>query len=65
MRKLNVVQKRAGTILSDDIDKYCLSFCVVFMASVRELNCHNVYVRKLQHSAQVNGILGPFSKCFH
>jgi hypothetical protein len=29
-----------GTVLSDGVNKYFLAFCVVFMASVRELNCH-------------------------
>jgi hypothetical protein len=37
------VQKRTGTIRSDGINKYFLSFLSVLMASVRELNCHTVY----------------------
>jgi hypothetical protein len=32
-----------GTILSDGINKYFLIFYVVFMASLREPNCHTVY----------------------
>jgi hypothetical protein len=43
MSDVNVVRKRAGIILSDGINKYFLSFLCVFMASVRELNCHTVY----------------------
>lgn len=39
---VNVVQKQAGTVLSDGINKYLL-FGVGFMASVRELNCHTAY----------------------
>jgi hypothetical protein len=39
--RCNLVRNRAGTILSDGINKY---FDVwLSMASVRELNCHNVY----------------------
>jgi hypothetical protein len=47
MSDVDVGQKRAGTILSDGINTYffCL-FCVVFMASVRELNCHTVYTHR-------------------
>jgi hypothetical protein len=37
IRDINVVRKRAGTILSDGINKYYL-FCVVFMTSVLELS---------------------------
>jgi hypothetical protein len=41
MSDVNVAPNREGTILSDGIDKYdFLSFCVDFMASVLELNCH-------------------------
>jgi hypothetical protein len=43
MSDVNVVRKRAGTILSGSINRYFYLFCVVFMASVRELNCHTVY----------------------
>jgi hypothetical protein len=39
MRDVNVVRKRAGTILSYDIN----NFLCVFMGSFRELNCHTVY----------------------
>jgi hypothetical protein len=42
MSYVNVVRKRAGTILSDGINKYFLSLLPGFMASVRELNCHTV-----------------------
>jgi hypothetical protein len=42
MSDVNVVGKRAGTILSDHINKYFLSFYVFLMASVRELNCQTV-----------------------
>jgi hypothetical protein len=38
---VNVVRNRAGTLLSDCINKYFYLF-VVFMVSVRELNCHTV-----------------------
>jgi hypothetical protein len=44
MSDVNFVRKRAGTILSDGINKYFYLFCVVFMASVREINCHTFYV---------------------
>jgi hypothetical protein len=42
MSDVNFVQKRAGTILSDGINKF-LSFLCLFMTLVRELNCHTVY----------------------
>jgi hypothetical protein len=48
MRDVNVVRKWAVTILSDGINKYFLSFCVVFMASVPELNCHTVYLSRFE-----------------
>jgi hypothetical protein len=44
MSDVNVPRKRARTILSDGINKYFLSFLCGFMASVRELNCHTVYL---------------------
>jgi hypothetical protein len=41
MSDVNVVRKRARTMLTDGINKYFFFiFCVVFMVSVRELNCH-------------------------
>jgi hypothetical protein len=43
MSNVNVVQKQAGIILSDGNNKD-LSFLCVFMTSVRELNCHTVYM---------------------
>jgi hypothetical protein len=37
--------KRTGTILSDGINKYFLTFlCGFFMATVPEFNCHTVYI---------------------
>lgn len=44
---MNVVQKWARTVMSDGIDKYFLFFCV-FMASVRELNYHTVYMGNIR-----------------
>jgi hypothetical protein len=44
MSDVNVARKRVGTILRDGINKYFLSFFVVFMVSVWELNCHTVYI---------------------
>lgn len=39
----NIVRKQMGTILSDGINKYFLTFlCGFFMASVLELNCYTV-----------------------
>jgi hypothetical protein len=49
MSDVNVAGKRAGTILSDGIKKYLVFFCVVLMASVRELNCNTVYKGRLQN----------------
>jgi hypothetical protein len=39
MSNVNIVQKQVGTLPSDGIN----IFCVVFMASVQELNGHTVY----------------------
>jgi hypothetical protein len=38
------VEKLAGTILSDHINTYFYLFVWFFMTSVRELNCHIVYM---------------------
>jgi hypothetical protein len=44
MSDVNIVRKRAGTILSDGIHTHFFIFLGdFFMASVRELNCHTVY----------------------
>jgi hypothetical protein len=43
MSDVNIVQKLAGTTLSDGINKYFYIFCVFFIVSVLELNCHTVY----------------------
>jgi hypothetical protein len=51
MNDVNVVRKRAGTILSDGIDIF---FCV-FMASVRKFNCHTVSTHVVLTSALVGG----------
>lgn len=40
----DVVSKRTGTALSDDIDTYCLFFLCGTVSSVRELNCHTLYL---------------------
>jgi hypothetical protein len=40
--EVNVVPKRAGTILNDAINSY---FLFGFMASVLELNCHTSFSR--------------------
>jgi hypothetical protein len=53
MSDVNIARKWAGTILSHGINKYFLSFFVVFMASVRELNCHIVYVMKIYGKVEV------------
>jgi hypothetical protein len=42
MSEVNVVLQWTGTVLSDDINKYFLYFCVIFIASVGEINCHTV-----------------------
>jgi hypothetical protein len=43
MSDVNVVRKWAGTVLSDGINTFYL-ICMVFIASVGELNYHTVYV---------------------
>jgi hypothetical protein len=43
MSAVKTLPKRVGAILSDSINKHFVSFCVVFRASVQELNWHTVY----------------------
>jgi hypothetical protein len=42
MSDVNVVRKRAETILRDGINKYFYPYLCGFMASFRELDCHTV-----------------------
>jgi hypothetical protein len=42
MSDVNIVPKWVVTILNDGINKYILSFCVVLIALVWELNCHTI-----------------------
>jgi hypothetical protein len=45
MSDVNIVRKRAGTILSDGTNMYFffILLCGGFMVSVSERNCHTVY----------------------
>jgi hypothetical protein len=46
MSDVNVVPKRAGTILSNGINKYFLSFlCGFLWPQFRNLNCDTVYIQ--------------------
>jgi hypothetical protein len=40
MSAVNFVLKRSGTVLSDVSINICSVFLVVFMISIRELDCH-------------------------
>jgi hypothetical protein len=48
---VNVVPKRAATILSEGISKYFLSSLCSFIVLVRELDCHTVYHQSLEGSS--------------
>jgi hypothetical protein len=43
MSDVNTVPNWAEAMLSDGINEYFYNTVVVFMASVLELNCHNVH----------------------
>jgi hypothetical protein len=64
MKDVNVVTKRARTILSGSINKYCFTFCVWFlMVSVREIVALSIYTGLFLICAYCQFIVSAFHYC--